>query len=133
MSNRRSVTLSAGTADIYEEAAESLGLITKRGSGKARPNVSALLTLLARSIEDGTIDIEEFVVTPAKLSPKRAAGVVSTEEVDQALERVVTVRAEEPERPRAKKPKGVWAGRSIDELLEDYNREAGKEDIAAVK
>lgn len=68
-SPRKHITLSAGTANTYERHAEKLGLTTRSGGGRERPNIAALLTLLARSIEDGTIDLGEYRVTPMRLTP----------------------------------------------------------------
>jgi len=62
------IFLSAGTASVFENLAEQLGLVTRRG-GEKRGNITGLLTLLARSIETGVFAPEDLKVTPAKVTP----------------------------------------------------------------
>ncbi len=64
---RRTISLSARTADIYAEAAEKLGIMISRGGGEPRPNVSGLLGLIATLIADGTFDLSAYRVMPRQL------------------------------------------------------------------
>ena len=62
------VTLANGTASIYERVAQDLGLVTNRGGGE-RGNITQLLSLLAQSLKDGTIELDSYRVKPARLEP----------------------------------------------------------------
>ena len=69
-SEKVQVVLGMGTANIYRDLAEDLGLITNRGGGE-RGNITRVLTVLAQSLKDGTIKLDEFHVTQARLEPNR--------------------------------------------------------------